>query len=78
MTDETQIVLELLSEHGGLKVENSEEMRATELTKLGIGSATFMLIIVELEDALGRPFEDADVFAEVKTLRDLLQALGVE
>jgi acyl carrier protein len=78
MTSEVNAVLELLSQHAGVQIEDNEDCRAKELTELGISSVTFMVVIVELEDILGRPFEDADAFAEVKTVGDLLRALGLE
>jgi acyl carrier protein len=74
---ETRAVLALLSERSGTDIVDNPQMRSRTMAELGISSVTFMVIVVELEDVLQRPLEGADIFGGVRTLGDLLTAIGV-
>jgi acyl carrier protein len=75
-TERTQAVLSVISSHVGKALVDSDVTRRTELSSLGISSVTFLVIVVDLEDALGEGFEDPDALAMIKTVDDLLRATG--
>lgn len=71
-----QLTLSLLSTYAGRVLSDSEALRASPLTNIGVSSLALASVIVELEERLDRPL-DFEAFAGVHTVADLLRALGL-
>ncbi len=74
--NQVERVLALLPAYAGRTLADSPETRGLAFTEIGMSSLTTASAVVELEERLDRQF-DVRAFAGVKSVGDLLRAIGL-